>query len=105
MPMYNVNRCVLSHISSLLQSNHLFIFNLLFAELVECDEFNPVSLDVHFPNGTTIVRFPINVTTNDDIYEGDESFTLEIVDPGVNHVVVGEPNTAKIVITDDEKRE
>ena len=68
----------------------------------ECDSFQPGPFEVHFPNGTTRVKFPINLT-DDDVYEGDESFTLAIVNNLPNLVVLGTPYRATVVVRDDEK--
>lgn len=67
----------------------------------ECDRFSETTYDVVFPNGTTKVTFPINIT-NDDIYEGDESFTLQIQGGLPNLVTLGEPSIATVVIQEDE---
>ena len=67
----------------------------------ECDRFSASSIDVIILNGTTRQTFPINIT-NDDVYEGDESFTLEIQDSLPTRVTLGETSTATVVIQEDE---
>ena len=68
----------------------------------ECDNFQSGPFKVHFPNGITAVKFPINIT-DDGFYEGSESFTLVIIDDDLPSVVVrGEPYEATVVIRDDE---
>ena len=67
----------------------------------ECDKFQPGPFEVHFPNGTTKVTFPINII-DDDVYEDDESFTLAIVDNLPDLVVRGTPYRATVVVRDDE---
>ena len=79
-----------------------FLYYMHFAE--ECDQFSETTYDVIFPNGTTTVTFFINIT-NDDIYEGDESFTLQIQDSLPTLVTLGEPNIATVVIQEDEDSE
>ena len=59
--------------------------------------------EVIFPNGTTTVTFPVNIT-DDDVYEEYESFDLVISNNLPNLVNLGYPNRAAIVIVDDEKR-
>ena len=53
------------------------------------------------PNGTTKVTFPINIT-DDDVYEGDESFTLAIDRNLPNLVNLGTTYRATVLIKDDE---
>ena len=67
----------------------------------ECDQFSETTYEVIFSNGTTTVTFSINIT-NDDIYEGDESFTLQIQDSLPALVTLGEPNIATVIIQEDE---
>ena len=67
-----------------------------------CDRFEEGSIEKVFPNGTTSIELCIN-TTDDDIYEGDESFSCVINDPGQELVILGNPSTAEVVIKDDEK--
>ena len=76
-----------------------FLYYMCLAE--ECDRFSETTFDVIFPNGTTTVTFLINIT-DDDIYEGDESFTLQIQDSLPNLVTLGEPSIATVVIQEDE---
>ena len=68
----------------------------------ECDNFQSGPFEVLFPNGTTTVKFPINIT-DDDVYEGDESFTLVIDDSLPDLVVLGTPYRATVVVKDDER--
>ena len=68
----------------------------------ECDRFSATSIEVIILNGTTRQTFPINIT-NDDVYEGDESFTLEIQDSLPNLVTLDQTSsTATVVIQEDE---
>ena len=68
----------------------------------ECDDFQSGPFKVHFPNGTTAVKFTI-IITDDGLYEGSESFTLVIDDNLPLRVVRGEPYETTVVIRDDEK--
>ena len=68
-----------------------------------CDNFQSGLFEVIFPNGTTRVTFPVNIT-DDDVYEEYESFNLVINNNLPNRVNLGHPNRAAIVIVDDEKR-
>jgi len=70
---------------------------------VECDQFRATPFDVNFPNGTTLATFSINII-NDDIYEEDETFTLDILNSFPSFVVLGDPSTATVVIQEDEDR-
>lgn len=69
----------------------------------ECDEFSTIksSYEVQFPKGTTKKEFVVNIT-DDDIYEGDEWFTLAIDSSLPNRVNLGQPDMAEIIIRDDE---
>ena len=68
-----------------------------------CDEFSSVkpSYEVQFPKGTTTKEFYVNIT-DDDVYEGDEWFTLFIENSLPNRVNLGPPDMADIVIEDDD---
>ena len=68
-----------------------------------CDNFQSGPFEVIFPNGTTRITFPVNIT-DDDVYEEYESFNLVIDNNLPNRVNLGYPNRAAIVIADDEKR-
>ena len=70
---------------------------------IECDQFNAETYEVFIRNGTTTRTISINIT-NDDIYEGDESFTLQIDSSLPDLVTLGQQNTATVVIQEDEKR-
>ena len=77
--------------------------DLLITQLAgECGTFRAGSFDILFPNGTTEVKFPINIP-DDDIYEGDESFTLVIDNNLPSLVNLGTHDRATVFIRDDEK--
>ena len=59
---------------------------------------------MHFPSGTTTVNFTINIT-DDDFYEGDESFNLTIADNLPDQVFPNELSRTTIIIRDDEESE
>ena len=69
---------------------------------MSCDEFSAETYTVTFANGTTSEILPINIT-DDGIYEGDESFTLEIQDGLQDLVSLGTTRTATVVIEEDEE--
>ena len=56
---------------------------------------------VRFPSGTSTVKFAFNIT-DDDLYEGDETFNL-VLDTMHNFIVRGEPFRTTVTIRDDEK--
>ena len=69
----------------------------------ECDlPSSSWAFEVNFPNGTTTVKFPVNIT-DDDLYEGDEEFNLGILYTLPDHVVRGDNIRSRITISDDEK--
>ena len=69
----------------------------------ECD-LPPSSwaFEVHFPNGTTTVKFLVNIT-DDDLYEGNEEFHLGILYNLPDRVFRGNNIRSRIFIIDDEK--
>ena len=67
----------------------------------ECD-LPPWAFEVHFPNGTTTVKFPVNVT-DDDLYEGEETFNLIILNELPDRVTLDKPLRTGVYISDDEK--
>lgn len=68
----------------------------------ECDVIQSGDFKVRFPTGTTTLKLPINIT-DDNVYEGDESFTLTIVKISGNEVFRIDPFEVKVIIIDDEK--
>ena len=69
----------------------------------ECDAIQSGEFKLRISSGTTTLKFPINIT-DDNVYEGDESFTLTIVnlipDYGIKYI---NPFKVKVTIIDDEK--
>ena len=62
-----------------------------------------MTFEAHFPAGTATFQIPINIT-DDDLYEGDESFRLRINRNGLpRYVYTGYPNTVTIIVRDDEE--
>ena len=68
----------------------------------DCDNFERTLYTAYFPNGTTAVSVPINIT-DDDVYEENESFYITIIDPHAHRVAVGTPSRAEVVIWNDDK--
>ena len=68
---------------------------------VSCDRFSAQIYTVTIVNGTASETLAIDIT-DDGIYEGDESFTLEIQDNLQNLVTLGRISTATVVIEEDE---
>ena len=79
----------------------MYVHNLPYLS-VRCDKFQSGSFQVLIPNGKSTVRFPINIT-DDDAFEGDESFTLIIEDNLPDLVNLGTDYRATVVIKDDEQ--
>ena len=69
--------------------------------LTGCDNFERETYTAHFPLGTTSVQVPINIS-DDDVFERDESFYIDIVDPRADLVVVGRLRRATVVIVNDD---
>ena len=60
--------------------------------------------NVTFPAGTIIAKFDVGVI-NDDIFEGNETFSLRITPlPLHSQITRGNPFTAIVTIVDDEER-
>ena len=68
---------------------------------VSCDRFSAATYTVTIVSGTTSAVLPIEIA-DDGIYEGDESFTLEILNSLQNLVTLGRISTATVVIEEDE---
>ena len=69
-----------------------------------CDNLQSGPFEVRFLNGTSAVNFTINIS-DDDFYEGDESFNLTIVDNLPDQVFLTEPSRTTVIIRDDEESE
>ena len=66
-----------------------------------------MTFEAYFPPGTTTFQIHINIT-DDDVYEGDESFRLRITDNVEPRYVsrfvrTGNPNAVTVIIRDDEE--
>ena len=68
----------------------------------DCDEFETAIYTANFPNGTTRVIVPIDIS-DDDVYEENESFYITIIDPSAHRVAVGTPSRAEVVIVNDDE--
>ena len=68
---------------------------------VSCDRFSAETYSVTFVNGTTSEILLIEIT-DDGIYEGDESFTLQIQDSFQDLVTLGSISTTTVVVEEDE---
>ena len=67
--------------------------------IVSSDVEGPDKLQVEIPSGSTSVSVIINIV-NDNIYEGNENFTLTLNSKG--GAQLGSPNEALISIVDDD---
>ena len=66
------------------------------------NDYNPEPHDVEIPAGETRVTFTVSVN-NDDIFEGNENFTLSINVSLPTGIMVGEPGQATVIIVDDDR--
>ena len=59
---------------------------------------------VPIPNDRMVFNYTVMIN-NDDIYEMDETFTLEIINSSHDKVKIGDLHRTKITVTSDDHRE
>ena len=68
-----------------------------------CDYGGSRRYSVTFPPGVTRATFNINIT-DDDIFEGPETFILSIISSSLpSRVTRGSPNRATVIIMDNDE--
>ena len=64
-------------------------------------DYNSGNYTVEIPARTSVVRFNVSIT-DDNVFEGNENFTLTLTVPLSTGILVGEPRQTTVIIIDDD---